>query len=140
MILALLKLDIMDPRKEKAIKILVENNGKSVSAAMREAGYSDNYAKNPQSLTKTEAWEKLMEQHFPDSKLARRHEELIDSQNELVAKQAVELAYKLKNKITDHKDVKVRNPEGEAFKVEDVKSMTPEALNEALQHELSEGA
>ncbi len=96
----------MDQRKEKVAKILVESRGKkSVSAAMKEAGYSNAYATNPQQLTATKTWEELMEIHFPDSKLAARHEKLIDSENELVAKQAIELAYKLKNKITERKDL-----------------------------------
>lgn len=42
-------------RREKAIKELVENGG-SVGAAMRKAGYSPKTAKNPEKLTKTKAF------------------------------------------------------------------------------------
>lgn len=46
-------------RRQKAIKELVENGG-SVGAAMRKAGYSPKTAKNPEKLTKTKAFKEAV--------------------------------------------------------------------------------
>lgn len=42
-------------------------NGGNVSKAMREAGYAPSVAANPEKLTKSKAWEELLEQYFPDA-------------------------------------------------------------------------
>jgi phage terminase small subunit len=36
-------------RQEKAVQIYIENRGKSVGAAMKEAGYSEATARNPKT-------------------------------------------------------------------------------------------
>lgn len=43
-------------KQKRAVQIYLENPGKSVGAAMREAGYSEATAKNPKDLTQTDAW------------------------------------------------------------------------------------
>jgi len=45
-----------DIRRKKTINELMENGG-SVSAAMRKAGYGKGYAKNPQHFKKTKAYQ-----------------------------------------------------------------------------------
>lgn len=64
-------------RQERAAKALLENDGKSVSAAMRKAGYSDASASNPHRLTRTKTWQELMDKYLPDEKLAKTHEKLL---------------------------------------------------------------
>lgn len=66
-------------RQRKTAEAFVENGGKSVSAAMKKAGYSDAAATNPQKLTKTKTWEELMEQYLPDRKIAQTHKKLLGS-------------------------------------------------------------
>jgi hypothetical protein len=61
-------------------KIYLENRGKSVSSAMREAGYADATAKNPKNLTGTQAWKDLLEKALPDKKLLTVHKKLLNAQ------------------------------------------------------------
>lgn len=64
-------------KQEKAIRIVLDNNGMSVGEAMRQAGYPATTASNPQQLTRSKAWEELMEEHLPDKLLAEKHRELL---------------------------------------------------------------
>lgn len=69
----------MSPIKQKKVLAkLLENNG-NLGKAMVDAGYSKNYADNPQLLTSTKTWEELMEKHFPDSKIALKIEEGLEA-------------------------------------------------------------
>ena len=63
-------------KQKKAFQIVVERGG-SVSAAMRESGYSPATAKNPDKLTGSQGWKQLMEEYLPDSLLAQKHKELL---------------------------------------------------------------
>lgn len=47
---------------------MLENvgKGKSFYSAMKDAGYSDNYAKNPQRLKQTKTWGNLVEKYLPE--------------------------------------------------------------------------
>lgn len=63
-------------KAKKAIKDLVENGG-SVSAAMRRAGYSPKTAKTPKKLTESRAYKELMEEILPDKFLTEKHKELL---------------------------------------------------------------
>ena len=63
-------------KQKKAISKLVEKHG-SVSATMREVGYSPQTAKNPKNLTGSKAWEELMDKYLPDKLLAKKHKELL---------------------------------------------------------------
>ncbi|MDD5726275.1 MAG: hypothetical protein PHC53_02585 [Patescibacteria group bacterium] len=75
------KLKRSNPKRERLVKLLLENRGISVSAAMKEVGYSDAYAKNPQQITSTDSWDELMKKHLPDEKLAKAHEALLTSKH-----------------------------------------------------------
>ena len=68
-------------KQERAVQLFVENRGKSVSSAMREAGYSDATAKNPKNLTATAAWKELLEKALPDKKLLAVHKKLLGAQH-----------------------------------------------------------
>ncbi|WP_437770629.1 hypothetical protein [Arthrobacter sp. KNU40] len=67
-------------RQEKAVQLFVENHGKSVSAAMREAGYSEATAKNPKNLTRSDTWQELLEKALPDKKLLSAHKKILNAQ------------------------------------------------------------
>lgn len=99
--------------KQKAVaKNILENPGKSMGEAMLEAGYSPAMAKNPQDLTGSKGWEKLMETLLPDEKLLLRHAEGLDATkihtshtepdrevpDYATRAKYVELGYKVKNK------------------------------------------
>ncbi|MDD4601614.1 MAG: hypothetical protein PHQ46_11280 [Negativicutes bacterium] len=67
-------------RAKKTAKIIAENGGnKPISQAMKEAGFSDAYAKNPQKLTRTKSWKDIMDKYLPDEKLGRIHKKLLES-------------------------------------------------------------
>jgi len=66
-------------KQKKVAQAILANRGTSVSAAMREAGYSDAYAKNPQQLTTTKSWKELMEEFLPEDELAAVHKSLLNS-------------------------------------------------------------
>lgn len=65
-------------RAKKAVKLALENGG-NVSKAMREAGYSEAMAKNPQKLTQSKAWNDIMEEVFPDNFIVEQHRKLFES-------------------------------------------------------------
>lgn len=56
--------------QKKAIKNFLDNGSRSVSQAMRKAGYSEASSKNPKILTTSTAWAELMDEHFPDENIA----------------------------------------------------------------------
>ncbi len=66
-------------RQRAAIDILVENRGKSVSGAMREAGYPEKTAKNPKNLTESKAWEEIIGDALSFEELAEEHKQLLNS-------------------------------------------------------------
>jgi len=66
-------------RQEKAAQIFVENGGKSASDAMREAGFSEAYARNPQKLTGTATWDELLDKYLPDRKLVDVHKKILNA-------------------------------------------------------------
>ena len=49
---------------------MVENGGR-MSPAMKQAGYSEAYAKHPEKLRRTKTWEQLLDEYLPDDKLIR---------------------------------------------------------------------
>lgn len=65
-------------KQKRAIEKIVENRG-NISRAMLEAGYSPNSAKNPKNLTQSKLWQKLMDKHLPDDKLAKIHKEQLEA-------------------------------------------------------------
>lgn len=101
-------------RHKILIKKMMGNSGKPVSLAkaMKEVGYSDNYANNPQEIKKTRSWDILMKEVLNDELLAEKHSELLNKKEifnidgELVksgqphsdVKGALDMGYKLKSK------------------------------------------
>jgi phage terminase small subunit len=67
------------PRQEKAAQLYIENGGKSASAAMRDAGYSEATAKNPNKLTSSPTWDDLMDKYLPDKKLVDVHKKMLNA-------------------------------------------------------------
>jgi hypothetical protein len=90
-------------RQKKAVEKIVENGG-NVSKAMRDAGYSPETAKSPSKLTSTAAFAELMEAYLPDDMLLRA---LSDDVELKVGnrKGELELAFKIKGRMTEKVDV-----------------------------------
>ena len=92
-------------RQKIAIDKVIENRG-NVSKAMKEAGYTAASAKNPSNLTDSKAWAELMDIYLPDDMLLRALSDDIEKK-EGSRKGELELAYKLKGKMTEKQSVTV---------------------------------
>lgn len=90
-------------RQRKAAKILLENGGKSVRKAMKEAGYSDTMADNPQKLTNTKSWQELMDEYLPEDEIAKKHKELLNAAELTAYHYAVKGE---KDELPDREDIK----------------------------------
>lgn len=67
----------MATEKQKAAARKILENPGSVSAAMRDVGYSESTAHNPSDLTKSKGWQELMEQYYPDDKIAKLQQKML---------------------------------------------------------------
>jgi phage terminase small subunit len=94
-------------KQQRALDELAENGG-NVSRAMIDAGYSEATAKTPQKLTESVGWKELMDQHLPDDKLARKHDQLLNDEESTVQIKALDMAYKLKGSYAPEKSVTVQ--------------------------------
>lgn len=113
-------------KQEKAVTNMVENGG-NASKAMRDAGYSPETAKSPSKLTKSEGFAELMEAYLPDDMLLRALGEDLESKKGN-RKAELELAFKLKGKMIDKKDITTN---GESINTEQ-KVASQTAINEYL--------
>jgi hypothetical protein len=107
-------------KRKKVVKKILDNTGKSlsVSAAMREVGYSPSYAKTPGDFLNTKATTDLLEQYFPDDLLHAKTRELME------ASEIDSFVFPLaKNKAAKGKDKKLTNEEVK-FIVEQVAGCT----------------
>ena len=93
----------------KVAKIISENPRKSVSAAMREAGYSNRSAEKPQELTRSRAWAELMADALPDEKLLSVHKGLLEHKDWRAREAGLDRAYRLKGSYKADK-VKFEDP------------------------------
>lgn len=83
-------------KQQRVVKILSENPRKSVSGAMREAGYSSRSAEKPQELTGSKGWKELMAEALPDVILFQVHRGLLKNSNWRARDAGLEKAYRLK--------------------------------------------
>lgn len=61
---------------KETLRIMAET-GKGMGPAMKEAGFSDAYAKNPHQLQAKKTWQQLMDEFLPDDLLAEVHHGLL---------------------------------------------------------------
>lgn len=90
-------------RQKRAVDKIIENGG-NVSKAMREAGYTEASAKNPSKLTRSDGFAELMEAYLPDDMLLRALSDDIEKK-EGNRKAEMELAFKLKGRMVEKKDI-----------------------------------
>lgn len=92
-------------RQKKLVRKLSGNVGKSLGEAMREIGYSESYADNPQRLTRTTGWQELTEQLLPDEPLLNRLKKVINNKNDNVAIKGLDTAFKVKGRYAPEKHI-----------------------------------
>lgn len=81
----------------RAIKYIQE--GKAASKAMILAGYSPVSARNPATITQSDAYKAVMANcGITEEYLSKRHKQLVDSKKEDISLRAVDLAYKVTGK------------------------------------------
>lgn len=68
---------IIRPKHREVFKKMGENVGLSRQAAMEQLEYSKEYARNG-NIAETDSWQELIKQELPDTKLLKRHNELLD--------------------------------------------------------------
>ena len=115
-------------KHRKVAKAIVDNGG-NVSKAMREVGYSDAYAKNPQKLLQTKSFQELLDEYLPDELLTSTHRELVHDEDSNIRLRSVDLGYKIKNKFEpEQHELIVRNyrelPDEELEKIYNAKANT----------------
>ena len=94
----------MATQKQKALaKKIVENNG-NVSKSMRDVGYSESSATNPQVFVKALDRQGLIDKHLPDSLIMEALEEDIKAKKQN-RKGEIELAAKIKRMLSDKQEV-----------------------------------
>lgn len=89
-------------KQQRAAELVVENGG-NVSRAMRDAGYSEQTAKTPSKLTESKGFRELLDDEISDDYLVGLLRNELD--NSLNKKPYLELAFKLKGKLSNPKDV-----------------------------------
>jgi hypothetical protein len=89
-------------KQKLALANMVENGG-NVSKAMRDAGYSPQTAKSPSKLTDSTGFRELMDAYLPDDMLLRALSDDIE-EKKANRKAELELAFKLKGKMTERVD------------------------------------
>ena len=90
-------------KQKKALGNVLVNGG-NITQAMRDAGYSEATVNNPKNLTRSTAWQDLMETYLPDDMLLRALSDDIENK-EANRKAELELAFKLKGKMVDRSEV-----------------------------------
>ena len=78
-------------RMRKTMSVLVGNGGKSVSDAMRQAGYAEATINTPQKVTESLSWKQLMDKYFPEDYVAKKHKELFNANKLHLTKDAREI-------------------------------------------------
>ena len=125
----------MTLKQKLAIAEITENH-RPVSTVMKEVGYSPNTYSKPSNLTKSRAWEELVERRLPDDKLLQKHEEALDATkktvlfdgnvvkepDQAIRLKAVELGYKLKGKLSNVNMTQINIGEMGVEFINDVKS------------------
>jgi len=115
------------PRIKKVFEEKLENVGKPMGQILRENGYKDNTADNPDHVTKTKSWAILSEEYLPDTLIGETHKQAFTANKVISARttgnanentddfidvpdwqtrmKAVELGYKVKGRLIDRNDL-----------------------------------
>lgn len=78
-------------KQEKAFKLALTKNNGNVRKSMKEAGYSDASAQNPQDLTQSKGWGELREQFLPLATLAALHKDQLAAEKAQVIDKEAEM-------------------------------------------------
>jgi hypothetical protein len=98
------------PKQKLAFKLLTENlskNPKTVKKKeiMRQAGYSENIAKQPNIVTQSKGWQQLMDKYLSENELAKQHSGILTRKYTKDADRlaAIRLGYQVRGKLDNNK-------------------------------------
>ena len=79
-------------KQEIAVKKTVENmcsgNPKTKAEILKESGYSDSVAHNPQSIEESDGWKALIDKYLPNDLLTEKHKALLEKKEVIRQKNA----------------------------------------------------
>lgn len=94
----------MDFKQKIVLKIMMEN-GCSLGMAMRKAGYSYAYSRNPQKIKRTKLWKKTIIHTFDDEILLEKTKELLNATKSYINNEGAIISqapnYKVRLKVLD---------------------------------------
>lgn len=68
-------------RMKKLAVAMVAKGSKSLAQEMKKVGYSENTARAPSKITRSQSWQALMDQYLPQDLIARKHSELLEAED-----------------------------------------------------------
>ena len=94
------------PRQRKSAKLMAENllsdKPKSQRAILKEAGYTDNRAKQPARVTRSDGFQQALAEYLPADFLLDNHNDIIRQRDHIPsAVKALDLAYEIKGMKTE---------------------------------------
>ena len=83
-------------KRKRAIKALITGESNSIKDAMLRAGYTpESAAHNQHLITRSKEYKELADYGITIASVARRHKELLNSEEESIAIKAVDIGYKV---------------------------------------------
>lgn len=122
--------------KQVAKKVLESNGTKSVSSAMKEAGYSESTCSNPQQVTRSKTYKEIFGETVTKEDLTRIHRQHLYSENEMVSLKGLDMAYKVNGDYAPEKSVSLTanlDIESDNPKMKEFKKQTIEKLRELYE-------
>jgi len=95
-----LRIEKAKVRQISVLKEMVEGGGKTLTKAGKKLGYSDAYLKSGK-LTKTKAWNELLEDQIPDTALVKVHKGLLAHKDWRARDAGLEKGYKIKKRYSN---------------------------------------
>ena len=90
------------PKQQVAMQEFIKGIKKGevlpMETVMRRAGFSIETSKKPKVLTESKGWQELLDKYFPDEKITKILNDLLESKDKRVKLQALETLLKLKDK------------------------------------------
>lgn len=131
--------------RQKMIKTLEKmvTNGGVLEPAMRDIKppYSEGYIQS-HKIKKTKTWKELTDKYFPDTKLAKKHGELLNAESETVQLGAVKLGYEVTGKVQQVPPPQTNQIVNINFfatpKIKDLTKRLDEAVIESIRNEIKE--
>jgi uncharacterized protein YdaT len=121
-------------RAKATMNNLIESKGElSISKAMLKAGYPETTAHNPQQLTRSKTWKRLLDELLPEDELIDKLTENIKQKKSINASNAaLDMAFKLRGKYQKDKE----NEESQNKTLDELENENQELKNAIAKRKL----